>query len=131
MDTFKAKGAYTIFYGDEAIDLSYLEQLTDSGQTDCIAAILGYIKDKLIACENRENKLIAGKNSDIYKSKEKSIKLPLPDVVDMAYKTIGREGIAILFPYTNRTGNLVLPRKQEVCAALNRYRGLSVECVEV
>lgn len=141
MDTFKAKGAYTILYGDEAIDLSYLEQLTGSGQTDCIAAILGYIKDKLIAGENMEvkviagenmeNKLIAGKNSDTYKSKEKSIKLPLPDVVDMAYKTIGREGIAILFPYTNRTGNLVLPRKQEVCAALNRYRGLSVECVEV
>ena len=46
---------------------------------------------------------------------------------DKLYDFIGKEGIDVISPHSGHPGNIALPRKQEFCAALNRYRGLQVK----
>lgn len=103
-DRLKAKGKYTILYGWNNIDISGLEQLVDESQTNCIAVMIGFLKNKVI---------------DEKKTIEQSL--------DQMYRHIEKSGLDCISPYTGHPGNLAMPRKQEVFAAISRYRGLVVK----
>src|SRR5699024_4430064 len=100
-DRLKSKGKHTILYGRQSIDISYLEQLVDGSQTSCIAVMLDYLKKNLL-----------------------DEKRTVSQLADELYNYIEKYGLDSISPYTGHPGNLALPRKQEFCAALNRYRGL-------
>lgn len=99
----KAKGLHTILYDKSQIDLSNVEQLVDASQTNCIAVMLEYMIKHIL-----------------------DDKLTVSQAVDRLYDRIGKLGLDGISPYTGHPGNLALPRKYELCAALNRYRGLKV-----
>ena len=103
-ERLKAKGKYTILYGWNNIDISGLEQLVDESQTNCIAVMIGFLKNKVI---------------DEKKTIEQSL--------DQMYRHIEKSGLDSISPYTGHPGNLAMPRKQEVFAAISRYRGLVVK----
>ena len=103
-DRLKAKGKYSILYGWNNIDISGLEQLVDESQTNCIAVMIGFLKNKVI---------------DEKKTIEQSL--------DQMYRHIEKSGLDSISPYTGHPGNLAMPRKQEVFAAISRYRGLVVK----
>lgn len=100
----KVKGKNTILYGREPIDISGLEQLIDSSQTNCIAEMIGFLQKQIV-------------NEDV----------TLMQAVDKLYKYVADNGLDAISPYSGHPGNLALPRKQELCTAVNRYRGLKVK----
>ena len=104
LDKTKAKGKYSILYGKELIDISGLEQLVDDSQTNCIAVMIDYFKNKVL-----------------------DEKLTLSQAADRIYEKIEKEGIDSISSYTGHPGNLALPRKQEFCGAVNRYRKLKIK----
>ena len=104
LDKTKAKGKYSILYGKELIDISGLEQLVDDSQTNCIAVMVDYFKNKVL-----------------------DEKLTLSQAVDRIYEKIEKEGLDSISSYTGHPGNLALPRKQEFCGAVNRYRKLRIK----
>lgn len=103
-DRLKPRGRSTIRYGKESIDLSKLEQLVDDSQTNAIAVMIDFLRRKI-----------------------PDGRLTLSQAADQLYKQIKQSGLASLSPYS---GHLALPRKQEFCAALNRYRGLKIRLPE-
>jgi Predicted ATPase of the ABC class len=103
-DRLKPRGRSNILYGKENIDLSRLEQLVDDSQTHAIAVMIDFLRKKML--DNR---------------------LTLSQTADKLYKQIDQFGLESLSPYS---GHLALPRKQEFCAALNRYRGLKIQISE-
>ena len=104
LDKTKAKGKYSILYGKELIDISGLEQLVDDSQTNCIAVMVDYFKNKVL-----------------------DEKLTLSQAADRIYEKIQKEGLDSISSYTGHPGNLALPRKQEFCGAVNRYRKLKIK----
>ena len=104
LDKTKAKGKYSILYGKELIDISGLEQLVDDSQTNCIAVMIDYFKNKVL-----------------------DEKLTLSQAADRIYEKIQKEGLDSISSYTGHPGNLALPRKQEFCGAVNRYRKLKIK----
>ena len=104
LDKTKAKGKYNILYGKELIDISGLEQLVDDSQTNCIAVMIDYFKNKVL-----------------------DEKLTLLQAADRIYEKIEKEGLDSISSYTGHPGNLALPRKQEFCGAVNRYRKLKIK----
>ena len=104
LDKIKAKGKYSILYGKELIDISGLEQLVDDSQTNCIAVMIDYFKNKVL-----------------------DEKLTLSQAADRIYEKIQKEGLDSISSYTGHPGNLALPRKQEFCGAVNRYRKLKIK----
>lgn len=104
LDKTKAKGKYSILYGKELIDISGMEQLVDDSQTNCIALMVDYFKNKVL-----------------------DEKLTLSQVADRIYEKIEKEGLDSISSYTGHPGNLALPRKQEFCGAVNRYRKLKIK----
>ena len=104
LDKTKAKGKYSILYGKELIDISGLEQLVDDSQTNCIAVMVDYFKNKVL-----------------------DEKLTLSQAADRIYEKIEKEGLDSISSYTGHPGNLALPRKQEFCGAVNRYRKLRIK----
>lgn len=100
-ERIRAKGLSAIVHGKQMIDLSGLEQLVDDSQTRAIAVMLDYYKHKLL-----------------------DGRLTLAEAVDRLYRQLERSGLDSLSTYEGHPGNLAWPRKQEFCAALNRYRGL-------
>ncbi|MDG0825940.1 ABC-ATPase domain-containing protein [Staphylococcus equorum] len=101
---FKVKGLYSILYGKELIDISGLEQLVDNSQTQCLADMIDYYQKNLL---NEQD--------------------TLTQAADKLYDFIEHNGLDALTPFNGHPGNLALPRKQEFCATLNRYRGLKVK----
>lgn len=91
-------------YGKELIDISGLEQLVDTSQTQCLAAMINYCQSHLL---NEQD--------------------TLSQAADKLYTVIQEQGLDIISSFEGHPGNLALPRKQEFCAALNRYRGLKVK----
>ena len=53
--------------------------------------------------------------------------MSLREAIDKIYLKVAKEGLAAISPYTRHPGNLVLPRKYELGAAVNRYRELKVK----
>ena len=104
LDKTKAKGKYNILYGKELIDISGLEQLVDDSQTNCIAVMIDYFKNKVL-----------------------DEKLTLSQAADRIYERIEKEGIDSISSYIGHPGNLALPRKQEFCGTVNRYRKLKIK----
>ena len=104
LDKIKAKGKYSVLYGKELIDISGLEQLVDDSQTNCIAVMIDYFKNKVL-----------------------DEKLTLSQATDRIYERIEKEGLDSISSYTGHPGNLALPRKQEFCGAVNRYRKLRIK----
>lgn len=100
----KPKGRTSILYGREPIDMSGLEQLVDASQTNCIAVMLDHFRNEVL--DDRRT---------------------LSEAADVIYAHIEKNGLDSISPYTGHPGNLALPRKQEFCAAINRYRGLKVK----
>ena len=95
----KTLGKDAVQINRETIDLRYVEQLADSEQTTA----LGYIIKHL------ESNAIDGKKN-------------LQTLVDTLYQTFDQNGFSSIAPNTN----MALPRRQEIFAALNRYRKLNL-----
>ncbi|NLO22443.1 MAG: ABC-ATPase domain-containing protein [Syntrophomonadaceae bacterium] len=99
-----AKGLHTIMVGKEAVDLSGLEQLLDSSQTRTIAECLAHL-DRYLDGRPSFKKLI----DSIYADLEK----------DLDRATGFKPGF--------HPGDLALPRKYELAAAINRLPFLQIE----
>ena len=104
LDKTKAKGKYSILYGKELIDISGLEQLVDDSQTNCIAVMIDYFKNKVL-----------------------DEKLTLSQAANRIYEKIQKDGLDSISSYVGHPGNLALPRKQEFCGTVNRYRKLKIK----
>ncbi|MBA4601880.1 ABC-ATPase domain-containing protein [Thermoactinomyces mirandus] len=98
-----AKGLKTILLGTTTIDLSYLEQLVDSSQTRAIAQVLRLLGDRA----NGERDL-----SQLLHEIEAEIR---------------QKGLDFLSPFHGHPGDLAMPRKYEIAAAINRMRTLKVK----
>ena len=99
----KTSGTDTILFNKEAVDVRYLEQLIDHGQTVGIAYLMKYAMERLVD----------GKKT-------------LQEIREEIYKQIEQKGIQLVFPKGYSAGFPVMPRKQEVFAAWNRFRKLEV-----
>ena len=94
----KVRGINTILYGRETIDLAFVEQLVDFGQTNAIAEVLKYMQ-----------RYVDGKR-------------PLKSVLNKVLEDIQNEGIGVVSPFRGHPGELALPRIFEMGAAVNRLR---------
>ncbi|WP_457571953.1 ABC-ATPase domain-containing protein [Desulfovulcanus sp.] len=104
-DKIKTKGLTTILVGRQSIDLNFIEQLTHPSQTNAIAEIIRYI------CRH----YMDGKTC-------------LSNIIDQVLDDIEKYGLDVISSfYGQHPGNLALPRKQEIVAAINRYRDLKVK----
>lgn len=102
-DRIKSKGKYSILCGKSQIELAGLEQLCTASQTNCTAAMLQFLIKNVI-----------DGTKPIYKC------------IDELLIKIEKSGFSLLAPYTSHPGFMALPRKYEVCAAINRYRNLKI-----
>jgi len=100
-ETARGRGLHAIELGRERVDLSYLEQLAEAGQTETIARVIGELA---AAGECRG----------------------LREVVEGAFAAISERGLGSLGGFKGHPGELSLPRRQEVVAAINRVRSLEV-----
>lgn len=87
----------------ETVDLRYVEQLADSEQLTALGYILKYM----------EEHVLDGK---------KSVQQAVETVMD----GIGQRGLSFICDGSYLPGNLAIPRKEEVYAGINRYRGLKL-----
>ena len=101
-DKVRPKGLSTILYRRSPIDLSLVEQLVSPSQTRAIARILVYMAKRYLDGSTT-----------------------LSEAVDSTLADIGEKGLGIISPFDGHPGELALPRKQEICAAVNRFRQLS------
>ncbi|HEX2180761.1 MAG TPA: ABC-ATPase domain-containing protein [Rubrobacteraceae bacterium] len=98
-ETARGKGLHTIELGRERVDLSYLEQLAEAGQTEAAARIIG----EFVATGERRR---------------------VKEVVEEALSSVMENGLDSLGNFRGHPGELSLPRAQEVAAAINRVRSL-------
>lgn len=98
-ETARGRGTHNIELGRERVDLAYLEQLVESGQTEAIARMIG--------------EFASGGESR-----------PLVEVVGGALARIENDGLDLLGNFRGHPGEMSLPRAQEVAAAVNRIRSL-------
>ncbi|GGE26114.1 ATPase [Marinithermofilum abyssi] len=99
-----AKGLHSILFGRTLVDLSGLEQLVDVSQTRAIAEMMRKL------------------------GKEADGRATLKELVDDLYQRMEKEGLDVISPFRGQhPGDLALPRKLEVAAAVNRLRTLRVK----
>lgn len=99
----KTTGTDTISLNKENIDVRYLEQLIDSGQTMAIGAFLKYMAERMV--DNKKT---------------------MQEIVEELYEKIQKKGMSGAFEKFGLSSFCVLPRKQEVYAAWNRFRKLAL-----
>lgn len=99
----KTMGKEMVQINRETIDLRYVEQLADTEQVSALGYCVRYA----------EKHLFQGKDS-------------IQNVVDKLEEKICREGLSSLCESNTSVANLALPRRQEIFACLNRYRGLNL-----
>jgi predicted ABC-class ATPase len=99
-----AKGLSKIVYGTHEIALDLVEQLVDPSQTRAIACMLTALAKTY--ADGRTT---------------------LREMVDRLYAAVGEQGLEAVSPYDGHPGDLALPRKYELAAALNRLRTLNVK----
>jgi predicted ABC-class ATPase len=97
----EAKGRETLAYGDHFVDLSYLEQLVETGQTRAIGRLIHLYAEKFL--EDSKG---------------------LREGLEKALAEIEEKGLDVLMPY--KVGNLTRPRIFELAGAINRLRSLKV-----
>lgn len=102
-DRFKVRNKNEISFGHSNIDLSALEQLTDASQTRGIVVLLEILK------------------ADYFDEQ-----MTFAEMTEKLYANIQQQGFDHALASNRHQGNLALPRRQELCAAINRYRGLHV-----
>jgi predicted ABC-class ATPase len=98
-ETARGKGPSTIELGRERVDLSYLEQLVEAGQTEAIARIIGEFAAR-------------------------DASRGIWEVVHGALDSVRKDDLDSLGNFRGHPGELSLPRPQEVAAAINRIRSL-------
>lgn len=103
----KTTGTDTIMLNHEVIDVRYLEQMVDWGQTTGVAYILKYLLEKKV-----------------------DHKQTMKELVDDIYCQIEKQGFSSVIPGGYSAGFPVLPRKMEVLAAWNRFRKLKLKSVK-
>ncbi len=96
-EKISAKGKFTIQYGRQTIDLSYVEQLAEKNQTEFIALVLRFL----------------------YLNREKN---SMTEKVKKILENIEKDGFTKL-----KNGNLAAARIFEIMAAVNRLRGIKAE----
>ncbi len=99
----KVFGKDSIQLGHENVELRYLEQLTDSEQTAALSFILALA----------EKQLLNGR-------------LSMQQLVDSICRLMEEKGLAALAGGSYLPTDLAVPRRQEIFACLNRYRGLKL-----
>ena len=99
----KTMGKEMVQINRETIDLRYVEQLADTEQVSALGYCVRYA----------EKHLFQGKDT-------------IQNVVDKLEEKICREGLSSLCESTANVANLAMPRRQEIFACLNRYRGLNL-----
>ncbi|MFZ5651820.1 MAG: ABC-ATPase domain-containing protein [Bacillota bacterium] len=101
----RARGLEEIAYGGEDIDLSYVDQLVDPSQTRAVAEIIRYAFDR-------------------YADGKKS----LAEIVDSVLSDIDRDGLDVVSPFGKgqHPGDFAIPRKNEIMAAFNRLRSITM-----
>lgn len=98
------KGLHTIILGRSQLDLSFVEQLIDPSQTRAIALML-----------SRLARIADGHTT-------------LAALIDRLYQQVESKGLESLSPYYGKhPGDLALPRRLELAAAVNRLRTLQVK----
>jgi predicted ABC-class ATPase len=97
--TARGRGLHTIELGSERVDLSYLEQLAEAGQTEAVARV---IREWAAAGEVRG----------------------VGELVREALASVSEKGLDSLGTYRGHPGEMSLPRAQELAAAINRVRPL-------
>jgi predicted ABC-class ATPase len=98
-ETARGRGLHTIELGRERVDLSYVEQLAEAGQTETMARLIGQFA-------------AAGESRGV------------GEVVEEALASVSERGLDSLGNFKGHPGQLSLPRAQEVAAAINRIRSL-------
>ena len=98
----KTMGKEMVQLNRENIDLRYVEQLADTEQVSALGYCVRYA----------EKHLFQGKDT-------------IQNVVDKLEEKICREGLSSLCESNASVANLAMPRRQEIFACLNRYRGLN------
>lgn len=101
----KSVGLDTVILDKQTVDLSDVEQIVDPGQTEAIAWALRGLLEELADAHT-----------------------PLPDLLDRLERSLNSEGLDALtkFGARPRPAFLVRPRRLDIGAALNRYRGLTL-----
>jgi len=100
-----AKGLSKILYGTTELDLSYVEQLVDPSQTRAIVQMMTMLAKRM--ADGRAT---------------------LNDILDQLYRRIELEGLEVISHFPGKhPGDLALPRKAELAAAVNRLRTLTVK----
>lgn len=104
-DRFKMKtmGKDAVQMNRETIDLRYVEQIVDSEQVSALGNSVRYA----------EKYLLDGRKS-------------LQKIVEELEQKIEKDGLAGLCESRSNIACLAMPRKQEIHACLNRYRGLKL-----
>jgi predicted ABC-class ATPase len=97
--TARGRGLHTIELGRERVDLSYLEQLAEAGQTEAVARIIG-------------EWATAGQVRGV------------GELVREALASVSEKSLDSLGTYRGHPGEMSLPRAQELAAAINRVRPL-------
>ncbi len=95
----RGRGLHTIELGRERVDLSYLEQLAEGGQTEAVARIIG---EWVAAGEARG----------------------VGEFVLEALASVSEKGLDSLGDFRGHPGEMSQPRAQELAAAINRIRPL-------
>ena len=101
-----AAGRAAVRYGRETIDLSAVSQLVDPAQTQAVAHAL----DRIARQADGHSSVI--------------------ELVDEVMEILDDDGpgggLEAISPHRGHPGHLARPRRQEILAALNRYRGLEI-----
>ena len=99
----KAIGLSTLSINREDIDLRAIEQIVDNEQVNAIGSIMKWVETSIM-----------------------SKGLKFEDMVDNIILQIEENGLISMDRLKGGSGNLAMPRKQEIMAAYNRYRGLKM-----
>lgn len=99
----KTLGKEAVQINRESIDLRYVEQLVDSEQVSSLGYCVKYAEKCLL--DGRKN---------------------LQTVAEELVKKIDKDGLAGLCESSSNVACLAMPRKQEILACMNRYRGLKL-----
>lgn len=99
----KTMGKDGVQLNHETIDLRYVEQLADYEQLTCLGYLLKYM----------EEHMLDGKKS-------------VREIIEELMDKIEKQGLHAVCDGGYLPGNLALPRKQEIYACVNRYRGLKL-----
>ena len=97
----KTMGRDGVTLNHETIDLRYVEQLVDSEQLVTLGNVVKHL----------EENVFDGKKT-------------LSQTIEELYKRLDSQGLGAVCDGSYLSGNLAMPRKQEIYACLNRYRKL-------